>query len=217
MSTVTSSLIGVWTLQIEDGQNLAPYSVVFNPNNEVVCPLLGSIGRYHQNGNFVIIAFGNSSSFIFDTEVMFYGQLVGGEMQGIVSSASKTYISARWAASQTGIPYIPQAPMVGLDLTHAPFHGIELPHNVSLSLDFRGTISGNEFGDVTLTGPTGSKVGKYLSYKFDSTSQQLVVFAFDRLCTYGGIVLESNGKISLSGQYMNVLNGGATGTWDGIN
>ena len=110
--------------------------MILNPNNEAVCPQLGNIGRYHQEGNFVTIAFGNSSGFIFKTEIMFYGQIVGGQLQGIVSSASNVYVSARWAASQTGAPHIPQSPIAVMDLTDKPFNGFELPLNVSISLDF---------------------------------------------------------------------------------
>lgn len=217
-----TTLSGVWTLKMAD-KNVANYQVYtlnFAPNNVVDCPGLGSLGRYYCEGDYLLMGFSNpGESFNFPTDLMFFGKITPyGDCEGVVGSLKDNAVGGWVAASGNHEPVVSSNFGVVNNLNGQTFYGIENPNDVSAMYRFNIADS---IGIVNYGTPNGGATleAKYQTLRYNSGSEQLLVFANDRMVVYGAVVEEVGGEIRLKdGMYMNPFSGpGYYNTWHAQN
>lgn len=221
-----TELLGIYTLKMVDKNvpSYQPYTLDFSPCNIVSCPALGDEGRYYfldmgPEGDYILMAFANTAgSFNFPTSTMFFGKRNAyGEFEGVVGDIAGNGIAGWVAAPGSNEPNVSSDFGPVNNLNGANFQGTENPNDVEAIYQFRveGNIGIVDYG--TVQGGINF-MGKYQTLHYNIGSEQLLVFANDRMITYGAVVREVGDNIELTnGMYMNPFAGpGYYNTWDAI-
>lgn len=209
------NLSGQWTVLIKDYQlTYAPVTLTFQPDNIILGTQWGSDGRYYYDGQFLLMTFGDAQGFIFPSNVAFFGQLVGSELQGVVCDLQGSGTGIWTACPGTAIPSISQPIQPGIELGGLRFEGKELPLNVDSYYDFRRGQSQSNPVDVGVQGKAPSWTAEYATAIHNGI--QYVVFCGTRMLANGGIIQRTGADVQLNnGKYMNPYNGGGSyGTFE---